>query len=612
MKILVGGALAILSVIFFVTQLPAQKVDQERAQYQLAQQYEASGDFTRALQIYLTLYQKNPDNFTYFDALCHSYISLRQYDDLISLIENRLQQEPDNLQYRIRLGDVYLQKGDEKKAFQIWEQLLQQNRKNAAVYRMVANTLLQSRQFDRGVEIYEKGRLEIGDPSLFALELAQLHTYRLNYERATDEYLRFLHSNPTQLSFVEARIAAFKGDSRTYDQVTSTIRRWLNRESDQIILRKLFISFLISYEDFTTAFTEVKELEKIKVRFEDKALPGSELYQFGLESIKEKQYALAENALLSILQDYPAYRDRSEVEFELARTFYLQKKLEPALRLFDQVAKKYPNTSRALAAYQTRGEIYLIDLFLPDSAAACFRQVLQYFPTNENAAVAMLASGDVEVAKGNLSQAEKYYLQAQQFPLRNAILRQDVPIQANLKLAELSFYRKDFNKAKKTLQMVLQYQTGNMSNVYVNDALDLLLLIEKNVSDYSEALEKYADAILNVQQHRYQQGMEQLAAIVASFPDAEIAPRALLHKAQLCEKLGDDLGAVFVYQTIVQQYPKAPVCDLALWQAATLYEEKIKNNAKAVECYEAILLNYPDSMLAEKARQQIRSLEGRP
>ena len=74
--------------------------------------------------------------------------------------------------------------------------------------------------------------------------------------------------------------------------------------------------------------------------------------------------------------------------------------------------------------------------------------------------------------------------------------------------------------------------------------------------------------------------------------------------------MGDFLSSVFDYQAIVQRYSNSTLCDLSLWQIGRVYEQELKNISKAIESYESILLNYPESMLAEKARKKIRDLEG--
>jgi TolA-binding protein len=278
---------------------------------------------------------------------------------------------------------------------------------------------------------------------------------------------------------------------------------------------------------------------------------------------------------------------------------------------FRLITQKYPKSNWSLQASMTCGEIFLNQLFLPDSAAKVFHNILEHFPGHDNRALALLALGNVELAKNQLKKAEDFYNQGLRVLIRNARLQKEVQINGQLKLAEIAFFKKDYESAKKNLQSILKTQSRNMSNVFINDALELLLLIEENASEYPNALGEYANAMLLKKQNKIRESADHFESISASFSEAPLTPQALFQSAQLKEKLGDFLSAVFDYQSIVQNHSTSTLCDLSFWQIGRIQEEELKDISKAIESYESILLNYPESMLAEKARKKIRDLEGK-
>lgn len=612
-KILIFLLLSVLSGPAVFSPSAAQiKLNAQHAQFQMAQQYERMGELERALSIYLSLYRRNPANFTYFDAVSRCYALLKRYDELIALIQERLQAQPGNVQFQVRLGDAYLRKGDEDRAFQIFDSILRRNRKNIAVYRLVANELLQNRLYDRSIEVYLRGRKELGRPDLFSLELAQLHTYRLNYAGATEEYLRFLQANPRQLAYVQARLAQFSGENSTYEQVTRVLRRWIHKEPKNAAFRKLLISTLISFNNFEDAFSEVLALEKIRSGGNLQSAPGSELFRFGQTCFSEGRYRLAERAFSRLLKEFPGYRNQGNALFELAKTLAKQEKYRKALQLFHQVARRFPRTSLALRANLERGRIFLDALFQPDSAASCYQEILYDFKRTDERTQALLALGDVEVARGNLEQAERYYQQVLRLRLNNALRDYQKRMQAHLRLAETAFYKKDFATAQKYLQSFLQTRAGNLSNELVNDALEFSLLIENNLDSYRPALEEYAEALFLTKQRRWKEAVQRLQNLAGKFPQSSVAPKALFEAGRLKERTGDYLGAVLLYQGLLSQYPDHPLCDLALWRMGQIYEKELHDPAKATDQYMAILVKYPESMFVEKARKRIRALEGKP
>lgn len=588
-----------------------QNAAEDRMQLQMGLSFESVGDYENALKVYLSLHQKNPKNYTYFDSVCRTYINLKRIDELIALVQSRLKADPNNLQYQVKLGDAFIRKGNEEKAHIVWEKLFQSQKKNSSVYRMIANVWMQNRHFDKGIEVYKRGRKQLGNESFFALELAQLHTYRLNYGLAAEEYMNFLQKDPKQLAYVEARLAGFKGDFKTYENVTEVVKKWINKNPDIIQFRKIMISFLISYENYQGAFEQVKQLEGLKQRLALKEKPGMELFRFGRTVISEKQYKLAEESFWIILDDYPKFQSDGQVEYELARTLLLQNKFKDALNLYAKIAKIFPKTNWALEAYMTRGEIFLEQLFLPDSAAAVFSKVQTLFPNHDKRAMSMIKLGNVELARNNPDKANDYYNQALKVPIRNVKMRQEIQVIAELRLAESAFFQKDFESSKKFLQSILKKQIKNLSNVYINDALELLLLIEKNAAEHSKALGEYAEILLLKKQNELQVASARFETILSLYPKAPLVPQALFISAQLKEEHNDFLGAVLTYKKIIARFSKNFLCDLSLWQIGKIYEVELKNIAKAVENYENILLDYPESMLAEQTRKKIRNLEGK-
>lgn len=587
------------------------KRNQDNEEYKIARQYEAIGELEQALKIYHRLLQKNTKNITYFDAVSRCYINLGRNDELITLLEAKIAEEPVNLQYQIRLGEAYLRSEDENRAFQIWDDLLNKNRTNITVYRMVANALVRGRHFDRAIEIYVRGRETIEKSQLFSLELAQLHTYRFNYDLATDEYLRYLVTSPKQLSYVESQIASFKGTNETYNQVTSVIKKWIGRESQNQVFRKLLISFLLNYENYDDAFSEVKHLEKLKSELDDSDPGGLELFKFSQVAAIENQFEFSEKALREIIRDYPDYPDRGRVEYELGRTLDLQGQYPKALDAFRSVVRKYPGSNWAVESTLSIGDIFLFKSFQPDSAARNYKKVLDNFPRSDGYVDALIRLGDVLLARGSLADAEPLYIKAIDQKAKNGPRVDDRTFEGMFKLAELSFFQKDFEKCRKYLGQILDSKPGMFSNPFVNDALELSLLLDRN-KETTQALNKYADAQLLNRQHKYEEAALEFLELAESFPSSNLAPQSRYSYAEMKQKTGDFLASVYGYQNLVGQFPNHSLCDLALWQVGTIYETDLKDPAKAIDSYESILVNYPGSMLVENARRKIRSLEGRP
>jgi len=83
-----------------------------------------------------------------------------------------------------------------------------------------------------------------------------------------------------------------------------------------------------------------------------------ELYRIGTEQLTEGNYATAEAAFRSILQQNPTHARAVDAQFSLAETLYKAGNLDDATKEFDQVVEQFPgSTERASQALLRAGNI---------------------------------------------------------------------------------------------------------------------------------------------------------------------------------------------------------------------------------------------------------------
>ncbi|MDP1995451.1 MAG: hypothetical protein Q8K40_09435, partial [Ignavibacteria bacterium] len=92
--------------------------------FMLAQNYEQLGQFSKAKSIYEELYKNQPANFAFFQALNKCYVQLKEYNNSQFLIEQKLATDKGNVSILGMLGTTLYLNGEEKKAFQLWDDFL--------------------------------------------------------------------------------------------------------------------------------------------------------------------------------------------------------------------------------------------------------------------------------------------------------------------------------------------------------------------------------------------------------------------------------------------------------------------------------------------------------
>lgn len=65
-----------------------------------------------------------------------------------------------------------------------------------------------------------------------------------------------------------------------------------------------------------------------------------------------------------------------------------------------------------------------------------------------------------------------------------------------------------------------------------------------------------------------------------------------------------------LYETLVKTYPYDLLADEALFERAKLQEIYLKDSFKAMELYQQLLRDYPDSIYTVEARARFRTLRG--
>ena len=88
----------------------------------------------------------------------------------------------------------------------------------------------------------------------------------------------------------------------------------------------------------------------------------------------------------------------------------------------------------------------------------------------------------------------------------------------------------------------------------------------------------------------------------------EIADEALFNLGKLNVTLKDNLGGIESFRELVAEYPSSPRTAEAQLRIGELYETLIEDYALAEKEYEALLINYPNSIYIDETRKRIRQL----
>ena len=100
-----------------------------------------------------------------------------------------------------------------------------------------------------------------------------------------------------------------------------------------------------------------------------------------------------------------------------------------------------------------------------------------------------------------------------------------------------------------------------------------------------------------------------LDSVSSIYPDNSLVDDVDFRKAGILQKQGKYDEAATVLKTIVQDHSWEILADDALFQLATIYENKLNRKPEAMELFKKMLTDYPGSVYVVDARAEYRKMQ---
>ncbi|MDI6766392.1 MAG: tetratricopeptide repeat protein [Bacteroidota bacterium] len=584
----------------------------------LAQSYERSGNFEAAVKLYEEAFGKDSANVTIFESLKRSYLQLKRYDDAISLIQQWLRKIPNDIGLLAQLGSIYILNSDEASAVTIWDRAVATHPTLEATYKIVGGAMIQSRLFERAIELYKRGRTACGNPALFMSDIAYLYSIMMNYTDATREYLKMVRQNPNDLGLVQSRIAGYTTRADGISAATLAVEDAVKTDPNTVAYQQLLAWLYMEGKQFDRAYNVYKIIdEKMKA-------DGRELYNFAERTLREKAFTVAIKAFKDIVNRYPKFAQLPQAKFGYARALEESYDLGDTLKLFGilerpaaglkppyssaiesyrQVISEYPNTEIAARSLLRVSIIQQEKYFDLDGARSSLETLeknsLRFSPILFEC---RLRLGNVYLSQGNLTDAANKY---------NALAGigsgfNELKEQAAFRLAELDYFQERFNDALTKLQTLTTQATANVTN----DALSLQIFIQENLKSNEPALRQFAKADFLKRQLKFSEALIMFESILKENPKADIADEASINIGDILTHMNKYSEAIAAYERALQEYPETIYQDRTLMKIGQIYQLGMKDKVKAIEAYQRLLEKFQNSIYSNEARKKIRELRG--
>lgn len=575
---------------------------------QLASYYYQNKEYDKAIELYNTLYQRSKNKY-YYQMLYDSYIALNDYKSAIKLVEKRIKQQPKELSLYVDLGQLYLLQDDRKHADKIFRQAIDNIGIDSKQVESLSNAFQTAGLYDYALQTYTTARQRMHNPYAYVMEVAALQERKGDYEAMMQEYFDLLDRQPGMMGSIQLSL------QRTLNQTDNPslvdgLRRALiarvQRDPDNRRYLDMMIWFSLQQKDFAFALTQAQAI--------DARFPGQGediVMQVGQMAQNNGDYDVAYDCYHYITQkgttsnhyfnarvgELKVKFDKLDKNYHLSTTDYqaLKTDYQSALTELGKTVNTIPimtDYAYLLAYYgnevQSAADILYDIIEMPKvPPATCYQTKLDL--------------GDLLLFSGNVWDASLLYSQVEKAN-KNDILG----AMAKFKNAKLSYYNHDFEWAKAQLDVL----RASTSKLIANDAMELSLLISDNMEEDStyQMLELYASADLLLYRNQLDSAWEGFNAITQRALSHPLLDDVLMQKAKIRMKQGRYAEADTLLTQLVQLYGDELLADDAVMMLAELNETQLANPEQARHYYEQLILDYPNSLYVDRARQRYNAL----
>ncbi len=576
--------------------------------YRLAKTYEGGGKLEKAKDIYSELEKVQPWNSKYVQSLNEMYMRLKEFDESINLLEDKIANYSGDINYYGLLGSTYYVIGNKEKAGEIWNKACSLNPDSYMPYKIMANFAIQNRAFEQGISLLKQGQKIAKDPLIFSYDLANIYSATMNYKEAINEFSNILLKQPNQLEQIKSRIARFiQTENATKGAIEATEKFLIEHESEAV---EMLLIFLYAQSDnYDKALLLTEKIDK----------KGNLIYNFAREALFDKKFSAASKAFKMIIEKYPTSPVAPSAEIGYART--LNTKLEDEKRnesgewmpisfpdtnnssefikvveAYQNIINKYDGMEISVEARYRKGKIFTDHLIDDKKAEKYFGEILSFTSISEYSGLANYELGLIELRRNQIERAASNFHNV----LANRRVSAEIKSNAKLMLGKIEFWSGNFEDSISRLAQI----TEKLSDNNTNDAIELGLIIKTMRSD-SLNLRKFAEADFFINIREYTKAADILSELKESANSLFLKNLAEYYSSSVLLSEGKIEEALNGFKALSEKRMLNMFQDKSLFLMGNIYHKVLNDKENALVSYENLLDNFPNSLYFDESRRNL-------
>lgn len=347
---------------------------------------------------------------------------------------------------------------------------------------------------------------------------------------------------------------------------------------------------------------------------------GVTLFRLGEESFYAGDFTTAVSAYSNLLEKYPGRPDKPVINLNLVKALeeilnikylelnpewkpYDREILPPAdeyqkvIEKYNEIISTFKNSETASEAIFRTGYLYF-KLKRYDDAESFFNKLIEERQNSPFVANCQFYKGLIFIRSDELLKAEHAFKSA----ISAFSTDPDIKNRAKYHLMMCSLFKNDLQATSTLLNEILSVPSDNLAN----DALELSPVLNKNMVD-SLSLISFAKGEQSILAGNLEESYKIFSGLATSTSKI-IAALATFRSAELAASLDLYDDAIAIIQKSVTD-PMNIYADKSLFLQGDIYNFGKKDIQKAIAAYEQILINFPKSILYDKARETILSIK---
>ena len=475
-----------------------------------------------------------------------------------------------------------------------FEKYLKSRQYQSNNYKRVAQAYMKNGFYQNAVDNYLAGREKLNDSTEFALELGQLYQRTRDNYHAAHEYFLYMVSDTMNFRTGSAQMKYLINNCDDYGPLLKAFGEIVEQNPDNYLAFLNYAEINVKQGELDSAF------EYYKIADSKSQSPGRYMLDYAKSCLEINEYDRAARACRYILANSDLENIKHLAKLNLAQAYILDNQADSALVIYHEIIGSASQLNNRQEGAYLLGSIFLNELYQTDSARYYFNTLLTNDPSGMWRERALIKIADTYLIDGQLDRADSLYLEVN---TRNVHATEKETLLYNR--AQIKFFKKEFSDARGLYSLLTGVHPRSM---YVNDCLRKMLIIDENSGFDVFSLDLYADAERMIWQNKPDSALDQLIAL-SGRGDSELSALATFQAGKIFYEQDEFQQAFEYFNRILESFGDSYYSAESQKYVGDLYLYHFDDKEKAREAYRIILENYPNKLLYEYARRQLRLLE---